>query len=29
LKGDLKARLFKQNQAPTELDPESDLSNLK
>ena len=29
LKGDLKARLFQQNQAPTELDPESDLSNLK
>lgn len=29
LKGSLKARLFKQNQTPEELDPESDLSNLK
>ncbi|KAF2515335.1 dipeptidase PepE [Flavobacterium foetidum] len=29
LKGDLKARLFKQNQTPEELEPESDLSNLK
>ena len=29
LKGDLKARLFKQNEIPTELETESDLSNLK
>ena len=29
LKGDLSARLFQQNQAPTELEPESDLSHLK
>lgn len=29
LKGSLKARLFKQNQNPEELEPESDLSNLK
>ncbi|MCI9843268.1 dipeptidase PepE [Flavobacterium pectinovorum] len=29
LKGDLSARLFRQNQLPAELDPESDLSNLK
>lgn len=29
LKGDLSARLFQQNQSPTELEPESDLSNLK
>lgn len=29
LKGSLKARLFKQNQTPEELEPESDLSNLK
>ncbi|KAF2510050.1 dipeptidase PepE [Flavobacterium zhairuonense] len=29
LKGDLQARLFKQNQTPEELEPESDLSNLK
>lgn len=29
LKGDLSARLFQQNQNPTELNPESDLSNLK
>ncbi|PAM91839.1 dipeptidase E [Flavobacterium sp. IR1] len=29
LKGDLKARLFLQNQTPEELAPESDLSNLK
>lgn len=29
LKGALKARLFKQNQNPEELEPESDLSNLK
>lgn len=29
LKGNFKARLFQQNQIPTELDPESDLSNLK
>lgn len=29
LKGNLKARLFKQNEIPTELEPESDLSNLK
>jgi dipeptidase E len=28
LKGNLSARLFQQNQLPTELDPESDLSNL-
>ena len=28
LKGDLKARLFRQNQLPEELEPESDLSNL-
>ncbi len=29
LKGDLSARLFQQNQAPTELEPESNLSHLK
>ncbi|HEX8017475.1 MAG TPA: dipeptidase PepE [Flavobacterium sp.] len=29
LKGNLPARLFQKNQLPTELDPESDLSNLK
>ncbi|WP_291146355.1 dipeptidase PepE [Flavobacterium sp. UBA7680] len=29
LKGSLKARLFKQNQTPEELEPESDLSGLK
>jgi dipeptidase E len=29
LKGNLSARLFRQNQLPTELEPESDLSNLK
>ncbi|KOP38115.1 dipeptidase PepE [Flavobacterium sp. WLB] len=29
LKGSLKARLFKQNQTPEELEPESDLSSLK
>ncbi len=29
LKGNLSARLFQQNQAPKELEPESDLSNLK
>lgn len=29
LKGDLSARLFQQNQSPTELEPESDLSSLK
>ena len=29
LKGDLKARLFKQNEAPQELETESDLSSLK
>lgn len=29
LKGNLSARLFQKNQLPTELDPESDLSNLK
>lgn len=29
LKGDLSARLFKQNENPIELEPESDLSNLK
>ena len=29
LKGDLSARLFQQNQSPTELEPESDLSHLK
>lgn len=29
LKGELKARLFKQNESPAELEPESDLSNLK
>ncbi|MDQ6472580.1 dipeptidase PepE [Flavobacterium sp. LHD-80] len=29
LKGNLKARLFKQNETPTELETESDLSNLK
>ncbi|MBZ4036946.1 dipeptidase PepE [Flavobacterium sp. 17A] len=29
LKGDLKARLFRQNQEPEELETESDLSNLK
>ncbi|HEY1193459.1 dipeptidase PepE [Flavobacterium sp.] len=29
LKGDLKARLFRQNQEPLELETESDLSNLK
>ena len=29
LKGDLKARLIRQNQDPMELDPESDLSDLK
>ena len=29
LKGDLKARLFQQNQSPVELETESDLSNLK
>ena len=29
LKGNLSARLFQQNQVPQELDPESDLSNLK
>ncbi|UUF16311.1 MULTISPECIES: dipeptidase PepE [Flavobacterium] len=29
LKGSLKARLFKQNQTPEELEPESDLSTLK
>lgn len=29
LKGDLSARLFQQNQSPTELEPKSDLSNLK
>lgn len=29
LKGDLPARLFKQNENPIELEPESDLSNLK
>ncbi|MTH16269.1 dipeptidase PepE [Flavobacterium sp. LC2016-01] len=29
LKGDLTARLFKQNETPTELETESDLSNLK
>jgi len=29
LKGNLSARLFQQNQTPKELDPESDLSNLK
>ena len=29
LKGDLSARLFQQNQSPTELEPQSDLSHLK
>ncbi|WP_050992409.1 dipeptidase PepE [Flavobacterium sp. CF136] len=29
LKGNLSARLFQQNQSPTELEPESDLSHLK